>query len=149
MRERSADIRSDLGQASNAGQRQNRRQPCGREAEVRLAAALARCSPLRGMRLARSLPIRTSASTRDPLQYFNSLLILFTLIFPWWHDAIVNCVCVKHRRNQVEEKEPDPKSRRSNCSQEDKNPGGDGACHPQETGQPVSFINVPQSRNYT
>jgi len=28
-RERSADIRSDLGQASNAGQRQKRRNPTG------------------------------------------------------------------------------------------------------------------------
>src|SRR5256885_6382560 len=34
---RSADIRSDLGQASNAGQRQNQRNPRGREAEGQLA----------------------------------------------------------------------------------------------------------------
>src|SRR6266436_8969868 len=45
---RSADIRSDLGQASNAGQRQNQRNPGGREAEGQLAASLARYSPLRG-----------------------------------------------------------------------------------------------------
>src|SRR5438874_10926099 len=38
----SADIRSDLGQASNAGQRQNQRNPGGREAEGQLAALLAR-----------------------------------------------------------------------------------------------------------
>src|SRR6266481_7084838 len=37
-----ADIRSDLGQASNAGQRQNQRNPGGREAEGQLAASLAR-----------------------------------------------------------------------------------------------------------
>src|SRR4029450_3639371 len=37
--------------------------------------------------------------------------ILFPLIFPWRHDAIVNCVCVKHHRNQVKEKETGPKSR--------------------------------------
>src|SRR6266481_2279625 len=43
-----ADIRSDLGQASNAGQRQNQRNPGGREAEGQLAASLARYSPLRG-----------------------------------------------------------------------------------------------------
>ena len=53
---RSADIRSDLGQASNAGQHQNQRNPGGREAEGQLAASLARYSPLKGMRLARSLP---------------------------------------------------------------------------------------------
>src|SRR5213594_2847222 len=45
---RSADIRSDLGQASNAGQRQNQRNPGGREAEGQLAASLARSSPLWG-----------------------------------------------------------------------------------------------------
>src|SRR6266436_1093857 len=43
-----ADIRSDHGQASNAVQRQNQRNPGGREAEGQLAASLARCSPLRG-----------------------------------------------------------------------------------------------------
>src|SRR6266404_1059880 len=40
-----ADIRSDHGQASNAGQRQNQRNPGGREAEGQLAASLARYSP--------------------------------------------------------------------------------------------------------
>src|SRR5260221_10127453 len=45
---RSADICSDLGQESNAGQRQNQRNHRGREAEGQLAASLARSSPLRG-----------------------------------------------------------------------------------------------------
>src|SRR6266513_18709 len=45
---RSADIRSDLGQASNAGQRQNQRNPGRREAEGQLAASLVRSSPPRG-----------------------------------------------------------------------------------------------------
>src|SRR6266550_7346859 len=45
---RSADIRSDLGPASNEGQRQNQRNPGGREAEGQLAASLVRHSPLRG-----------------------------------------------------------------------------------------------------
>src|SRR5207253_4678532 len=48
---RSADIRSDLGQASNAGQRQNQRNPGGHEAEGQLAASLVRSSPLRGCAL--------------------------------------------------------------------------------------------------
>src|SRR4029077_16150775 len=47
-RERSADIRSDLGQASNAGQRQRRRNPTGARRKGRIAAWLVRCSPLRG-----------------------------------------------------------------------------------------------------
>jgi DNA-binding beta-propeller fold protein YncE len=41
-RERSADIRRDLGLASNEGQRQNQRNPGGREAEGQLAASLVR-----------------------------------------------------------------------------------------------------------
>src|SRR5438477_11326631 len=45
---RSADIPSDLGQASNAGQRQNQRNPGGRETERQLATSLARYSPVRG-----------------------------------------------------------------------------------------------------
>src|SRR6266542_2581217 len=47
-RERSTDIRSDLGQASNAGQHQKRRNPPGASQKGRLAASLVRCSPLRG-----------------------------------------------------------------------------------------------------
>src|SRR5436190_7807826 len=42
---RSADIRSDLGPASNEGQRQNQRTRCRREAEGQLAASLGRYSP--------------------------------------------------------------------------------------------------------
>src|SRR6266403_348524 len=45
---RSADIRSDLGPASNEGQRQNQRNRCRREAEGQLAASLGRYSPLWG-----------------------------------------------------------------------------------------------------
>jgi hypothetical protein len=76
-RERSADIRSDLGQASNAGQGQKRRNPEGAKQKGRLAASLVRCRPLKGMRLTSSLPSTPSASTRDPSQYFNSLLAAF------------------------------------------------------------------------
>src|SRR6266481_1487529 len=47
-RECSAEIRSDLGQASNAGQRQKRSNPPGASQKGRLAASLLRCSPLRG-----------------------------------------------------------------------------------------------------
>ena len=53
---RSVDIRSDLDQASNAGQRQNQRNRRRRDAEGQLAASLGRYSPLKGMRLLRSLP---------------------------------------------------------------------------------------------
>ena len=60
---RSADIRSDLGPVSNAGQRQNQRNPRGREAEGQLApkafgaGCVARSfQPAAGMRLIRSLP---------------------------------------------------------------------------------------------
>ena len=70
---RSADIRSDLGQASNEGQRQNQRNPGGREAEghwLRRSFVTAHCGDAPHSLLA----IRPSASTRDPSQYFNSLL---------------------------------------------------------------------------
>ena len=53
---RSVDIRSDLRQASNAGQRQNQCNRRRREAEGELASSLGRYSPLKGMRLPRSLP---------------------------------------------------------------------------------------------
>ena len=71
---RSADIRSDLGQASNEGQRQNRRNRRRREAEGQLAASLGRYSIPCGDAPPSLLAIRPSASTRDPCQYFNSLL---------------------------------------------------------------------------
>src|SRR5207244_8989076 len=70
---RSADIRSDLGQASNAGQRQNQRNPGGREAEGQLAASLGCYSPC-GDAPPSLLAICPSASTRDPFHFFKSLL---------------------------------------------------------------------------
>ena len=71
---RSADIQCDLGQASNEGQRQNQRNRRRREAEGQLAASLGRYS--RYGDAPPSLPaIRPSASTRDPSQYFNRLLM--------------------------------------------------------------------------
>src|SRR5256885_16294635 len=69
---RSADIRSDLGQASNAGQHQNQRNPGGARQKgswLRLSLVTARSVDAPHSLLA----IRPSASTRDPLQYFNSL----------------------------------------------------------------------------
>jgi len=55
---------------------------------------------------------------------------------------------VKHHRNQVEEKKTDPKTRRGDCGQEDKNPGGDRAGHPQESRQFMPLINMPEAGNY-
>src|SRR6266436_7903966 len=68
-----ADIRSDHGQASNAGQRQNQRNPGGREAEGQLAASLGCYSPC-GDAPPSLLAICPSASTRDPFHFFKSLL---------------------------------------------------------------------------
>ena len=73
-RERSADIRCDLGQASNAGSAPKLTQPFGREAEGVAGCGAPSLQPATGMRLSRSLPSTPSASARDPLQYFNSLL---------------------------------------------------------------------------
>jgi len=66
-RERSADIRSDLGQASNAGQHQKRRNPPGRKAEGAAGRAARSLQPALGMRLTRSLP-----STLLPLRATHS-----------------------------------------------------------------------------
>src|SRR6267143_4021615 len=78
-RERSADIRSDLGQASNAGQRQRRRNPTGARRKGRMAASLVRCSPLRGCTsLAPShtplLPRRAAHSSISTVSYEFSRL---------------------------------------------------------------------------
>ena len=78
---RSADIRSDLGQVSNAGQRQNQRNRGRCEAEGQLAASLTRYSPTYGDAPRSLLAISPSASTRGLLQYFNNLLGGFALIF--------------------------------------------------------------------
>ena len=74
----SADIRSDLGQASNAGQRQNPRKPCG--------ARQKGCWRRRSFVTARYwdaphslLAICPFASTRDLFQYFSSLQVSETL----------------------------------------------------------------------
>jgi two-component system, OmpR family, heavy metal sensor histidine kinase CusS len=88
-RERGADIPSDLGQASNASQHQNRRNPPGASQKGRLAASLARCSPLKGMRLSRSLPSApsdfyawptpVSKQSPNPRSIASQLILLFTL----------------------------------------------------------------------
>ena len=72
---RSADIHCDLSQASNAGQRQNQRNRRRREAEgswLRRSVVIPQARD--GDAPSSLLAIRPSASTRDPSQYFNSLL---------------------------------------------------------------------------
>src|SRR4029077_2140060 len=78
---RSADIQCDLGQASNAGQRQNQRNRRRREAEGQLAAATRRYSQREGRRLPRSLPSALLPLRATPSQYFNGLLGLGTLLY--------------------------------------------------------------------
>ena len=73
-RERSADIRSDLGPASNpeSFRGQKRRNPSGARQTSRgrrRSLVTAHCGDAPRSLLA----LRPSASTRDPLQYFNSL----------------------------------------------------------------------------
>src|SRR6266576_1512667 len=55
-RERSADPRGDLGQASNAGRRQKRRNPTGARQKRRLAASLLRCPDVSGQGCASLAP---------------------------------------------------------------------------------------------
>ncbi len=85
-RERSADIRSDLGQVSNAGQRQKRNNPPGASQKGRLAASLLRCSPLRGCAsLAPCQPpllaLRAAHSSISTVSYEHSRLLLHRCFF--------------------------------------------------------------------
>src|SRR6266571_422967 len=85
-RERSADIRSDLGQASNAGQRQKRSNPSGASQKGRLAASLLRCSPLRGCASLAPchpplLPLRAAHSSISTVSYEFSRLLLYRCFF--------------------------------------------------------------------
>src|SRR5947208_3071459 len=80
-RERGADIRSDLGQASYAGQLQKRRNPPGARRKGRLAASLLRCSPLRGCASLAPchpplLPLRATHSSISTVSYEFSRLFL-------------------------------------------------------------------------
>src|SRR6266536_6105596 len=75
-RERSADIRSDLGQASNpeSFRGQKRRNPTGARQKGRLAASLLRCSPLRGCASLAPchpplLPLRATHSSISTVSY--------------------------------------------------------------------------------
>src|SRR5438477_12777833 len=89
---RSADIRSDLGQASNPERfrGQNQRNPAAREAERQLAPKAFGAGCVARSFVIRQLPdgdaphsvlaITPSAFTRDPLQYFNSLLHALRLL---------------------------------------------------------------------
>src|SRR6266481_8585338 len=85
-RECSAEIRSDLGQASNAGQRQKRSNPPGASQKGRLAASLLRCSPLRGCAsLAPCHPpllaLRAAHSSISTVSYEHSRLFLHCCFF--------------------------------------------------------------------
>src|SRR6266581_1292434 len=80
-RERSADIRSDLGQASNAGQRQKRRNPTGARQKGRSAASLLRCPDVSGRGCASLapchpplLPLRATHSSISTVSYEFSRL---------------------------------------------------------------------------
>jgi len=78
-REHSADIRSDLRQASNASQRQKGRNPTGERQKGRLPASLLRCSPFRGCASLASchpplLPLRAAHSSISTVSYEFSRL---------------------------------------------------------------------------
>ena len=96
-RERSADIRSDLGQASNAGQRQKRRNPTGDRQKGRLPASLLRCSPLQGCASCHPplLPLRAAHSSISTLSYESSRLLSH------------RCFSVKLRRSSADPKASD------------------------------------------
>ena len=64
----------DLGPASNAGQGQYRRNPTGARQKGWLAASLARCTPLWGCGLVRSLPSTPSASYARATPVFQQTL---------------------------------------------------------------------------
>ena len=75
MRERSAAIHCDLGQASNEGQRQKRRNPEGESVLGRLAALAARSKPAVGILLRVRLAIRPKTFSRDPSLIREQLLV--------------------------------------------------------------------------
>jgi hypothetical protein len=52
----------------------NGTQPSGREPEGAFGRVTRSLQPAAGMRLTRSLPSASSASTRGPFQYFNGLI---------------------------------------------------------------------------
>src|SRR5882762_689617 len=93
-RERSTDIRSDLGQASNAGQRQRRRNPPGARRKGRLAASLVRCSLLRGC--ASLAPCHTPLL---PLRAAHSSISTMSYEFPRLFSH--RCFSVKLRRGST------------------------------------------------
>src|SRR5256885_14019704 len=71
---RRVDIRSDLGQASNAGQGQNPQQPWTARGRRAAGGAARSLQPAAGDAPPSLLAVRPSASTRDPSQDFTSLL---------------------------------------------------------------------------
>src|SRR6266487_4398788 len=60
--------------------------------------------------------IEIRESIRDSRCKDATLSILFALVFFRRHYAIVNCVCMKHYRHELKEKEPDPQACRGDGS---------------------------------
>src|SRR5204863_5817281 len=79
----------------------------------------------------------------------SRLLVLFALVFSWWHDAIVHRVRMKHYRDEVKEKETEAPAGRCERCQQHKDPDRDRSEHPQKPRKLVSFINMAQARNDT
>src|SRR6266513_40389 len=95
------------------------------------------------------------AGNRDRESIHNSRcsdsvsLILFALIFFRRHNAVMNCVGMKHYRDEVKEKETDPESGGRDGGQKHENPYWNSASHPQKAYQSVSFVNMPYPGNDT
>src|SRR6266550_1198684 len=75
--------------------------------------------------------------------------IFFALVFFRRHDAIVNCIGMKHYRDEVKEKETDPESCGGDGGQKHENPDGNRTSHPQKTCQSVTLVNMPQTGDHT
>src|SRR6058998_2171679 len=77
----------------------------------------------------------------------STTLILFAFVFFRRYDAIVYCICVKHYRDEVKEKETDAEAGRGDRRQKYENSHGNRSGHPQKTCEFMSFVDMSQTGN--
>jgi hypothetical protein len=75
--------------------------------------------------------------------------VLFAFVFFRWRYAIVYCIGMKHYREEVEEKQAEAPTRRSECRQQHKNPDWDRTKHPEKARKLVALINMSQAGDDT
>src|SRR5262245_13638895 len=93
-------------------------------------------------------PLARNANAVSRPHASTPLILLAFVLFRWNH-AIMDSISMKHRRGEIEEKEPKSPAGRCKRGKQNKNADRDRANHPENSHEDVSLINMSQTGHDT